>query len=287
MKNYFLNPATGLLIVFLLVFGSACQQRITYPAISGDPEAAPEPGGIVWRDLVTPDPAAAQRFYGAVFGWTFETLGDGAYTVIKHEGDPIGGIFPMPVAARANSTAEWVVSISVADVSTATKAIVAAGGEIVASPQKLRGRGFTSVVADPQGAIFSIIAVERDTEASSSNNEWLWTELWSNDIDASVGFYEGITGLDAREIKDDTRDYFLFEDGETKLAGMIKNPMQNTRTHWVPYVRVSDPSAIADKVQNAGGTVLAGPSPALRNGNVVVIMDPSGAHFVAQRRQAD
>ncbi len=263
---------------------TACQQRITYPAIPGGEGETVESGHVIWRDLVTRDPAAAQRFYGTVFGWTFETLGDGAYSVIKHDGQPIGGIFPMPATADANSTAEWIVALSSSDVEQAANTVVGSGGRMVASVQKMRGRGTTAVVADPQGAIFSLLSAgggagDRDPDM----NSWLWTELWSNDLDASVGFYESVTGLDATEATDDGREYFVFEEGDKKYAGMIQNPMQNTRTHWVPYIRVSDPAETARKVREAGGTVLAGPTPALRNGSVVVIMDPSGAHFVAQR----
>ena len=37
-----------------------------------------EPGAWAMSHLDTPDPAAAAAFYGAVFGWTTETFGEGA-----------------------------------------------------------------------------------------------------------------------------------------------------------------------------------------------------------------
>src|SRR5258705_4371031 len=39
---------------------------------SGSPRL---PGKFVWADLVTDDLAAAQNFYGRLFGWTFRDVG--------------------------------------------------------------------------------------------------------------------------------------------------------------------------------------------------------------------
>ena len=34
------------------------------------------PGAMNWNDLITPDPDGAERFYGELFGWTFEEVPD-------------------------------------------------------------------------------------------------------------------------------------------------------------------------------------------------------------------
>src|SRR5580765_8497591 len=41
--------------------------------VSGSPRL---PGKFVWADLVTDDVAAAQKFYGGLFGWTFQDAGE-------------------------------------------------------------------------------------------------------------------------------------------------------------------------------------------------------------------
>ncbi len=41
-------------------------------------ETAPS-GAPIWIDLATSDVARAQEFYGAVFGWTFESAGPPEY----------------------------------------------------------------------------------------------------------------------------------------------------------------------------------------------------------------
>src|SRR5690348_3386948 len=56
------------------------------------------PGKFAWFDLVTDDLAAARRFYGAVFGWQFLTVGQKpeSYTFAVLEGARIGGMLQRP-----------------------------------------------------------------------------------------------------------------------------------------------------------------------------------------------
>ena len=51
-------------------------------------------GKMVWTDLVTPDLGAAERFYGGLFGWTFQTVHTGVsdYAVVLVDGRPIGAL---------------------------------------------------------------------------------------------------------------------------------------------------------------------------------------------------
>src|SRR5262245_11723679 len=61
--------------LFLLVsFGFAADPPPLPPltTVSGSPRL---PGKFVWADLVTDDVAAAQKFYGQLFGWTFREAG--------------------------------------------------------------------------------------------------------------------------------------------------------------------------------------------------------------------
>ena len=51
------------------------------------------PGAFSWSELMTPDPAAAREFYGALFGWKFDVMnmGQGDYHVVKADGTAVGG----------------------------------------------------------------------------------------------------------------------------------------------------------------------------------------------------
>lgn len=274
----------GLSLFLALVLLPACQQRITYPSV---PEATPEEmtsGAFVWRDLITRDPLAARQFYGEVFGWAFETLGSEAqrYILIRHDGKPIGGIFPMPVDAAPGSTAEWINLMAVSSVKGVTEAVKARGGKVIFPPADLKGRGMSALVADPQGAMLGLVESGVPTKEPSLNG-WLWTELWSGTPTASADFYQSLLNYKVEKMEGNSPDYWIFEKDNVKCAGLIQNPMRDTRSQWLPYIRVADPAAITEKAKAAGATVLAAPSPKLRNGNVAVLMDPTGAPFVVQR----
>ena len=66
-------------------------------------------------------------------------------------------------------------------------------------------------------------------------------------------------------------------------AGIIQLETEGVRSHWVPYVRVADPEAIAEQVEELGGRVLIPPSVDLRSGSVALIADPGGAPLVVQQ----
>jgi uncharacterized protein len=63
------------------------------PPLNDPPTNARLPGKFVWVDLLTPDVARAEAFYGKLFGWTFRKIGDGdnAYTLAFLGEEPMAG----------------------------------------------------------------------------------------------------------------------------------------------------------------------------------------------------
>ncbi len=52
---------------------------------------------VVWWEIETPDPAGAQAFYGALFGWRFRRAFEGSdlkrdYWIIEADGETLGGL---------------------------------------------------------------------------------------------------------------------------------------------------------------------------------------------------
>src|SRR5260370_2596137 len=56
------------------------------------------PGAPVWIDLAVPDVGAAAAFYGALFGWEFQSAGPdaGGYGMFPLRGKPVPAIGPPP-----------------------------------------------------------------------------------------------------------------------------------------------------------------------------------------------
>jgi len=172
-------------ILVLFVIGitfSSCDNGITYPPVSQNPTGEYHPGQFVWHDLATPNPVAAMDFYSKVFGWEYKTLGSGdkAYHVILLNGKPIGGIFKL--AKKYNAGSEWISSVSVNDVDKAVEYNLSNGGKTIFKPTYFKGRGYTALVQDPQGAFIAFLHADGGDPAlnvDSDDNNWLWNELWT------------------------------------------------------------------------------------------------------------
>jgi hypothetical protein len=117
-------------------------------------------GAVSWTELTTPDPAAAQAFYGALFGWRFQTMdmGQGAYHVIKvGEDGAIGGIMATPPEAKGMPPM-WGSYVTVADCDATAAQCTALGGKVCVGPMDIPTVGRFAMLQDPQGATICCIA---------------------------------------------------------------------------------------------------------------------------------
>ena len=124
-----------------------------------------EPGAWAMSHLETPDPDGAAAFYGAVFGWTTETYGEGAgaVTMFRLPGY-VGGEPRQPVSREVIATMaatsddgapRWNVNLWDHDVDATSAKAVELGGSVVAAPFDTPMTR-TAVLADPHGATFTI-----------------------------------------------------------------------------------------------------------------------------------
>lgn len=118
-------------------------------------ELVNEPGAFTWSELCTRDPAAAQEFYPAVFGWNVG--GDAYYTRWLVEDKAVAGMLPMPVDVPAEVPPNWTVYFAVDDVERAAAKVKELGGGQV-SPFIDSPAGRLAVVHDPWHAQFAVIS---------------------------------------------------------------------------------------------------------------------------------
>jgi predicted enzyme related to lactoylglutathione lyase len=127
-----------------------------------------EPGAWAMSHLSSPDPERAVAFYGALFGWTTETFGEGdsAITMFRLPGY-VGGEPEQPVsrevvatmsAAHGDGTPGWGVNLWDRDVDATAAKAVELGGRVLAAPFDT-SMSRMAVLADPHGAPFSISTV--------------------------------------------------------------------------------------------------------------------------------
>lgn len=134
---------------------------------------APEPGSVTHFELYTEDPDATRAFHEAVFGWAFETIDDGAYTMIRPPTPPYGGL----MAATDDMPAGTLAYLLAESAEDTCDAIEDAGGRVLREPFEIEGWGTMAVFEAPGGIVQAVwesapeaevARADRGTESVSS-----------------------------------------------------------------------------------------------------------------------
>jgi len=117
-----------------------------------------EPGAFTWAELQTTDQATAAGFFGSVFGWDADVadMGPmGKMTIFKLAGRGVASGMDVPMPGVPS---HWQVYFAVDDCDGACDTVTTNGGTVL-MPAMDSPPGKMAVVADPAGAVFSIIAL--------------------------------------------------------------------------------------------------------------------------------
>jgi hypothetical protein len=264
---------------------AGCSRGVTLPPLVE--ESGPQiPGKFVWHNLVTGDGEAARKFYGGLFGWEFDVKDDGRYSVITYQGRNLGGILDTSREGNVPTGGHWLSAMSVPDLDASLSAVSKAGGKQLEAPIDVSGVGRVVTVEDADGAVLHLLSsVHGDPpDVEPPVHTWLWHELLANNADRALGFYEAAFGYRVESLKKNPSSEYrvLWSSGEAR-AGILQNPFEKARSAWIPYVRVDDPAALAERVPELGGRVIVAPRPEVREGTLAVVLDPSGAPLALQK----
>ena len=272
-----------LLAVFLLIGGvSACSTTATGPALDTHLSETPLTGKFVWHDLITDDVEAARRFYGGLFGWSFQDVEHPAgapYTVITHDGRYVGGLLKLADPQDADYS-RWLGYVSVGDVDSALQWTRSEGGQVVAGPVDLGALGRAAAVVDPQGAVVGLLRSrlgDPDDSKAPVAGQVVWDELLAADDQAAARFYAGLAGYRTETLKRRGGEYLMLMAQGRERAGVMQRPDERLQPLWLTHFAVEDPVAATRRAEELGGKVLLAPSPELRDGQLAVVEDPTGA----------
>jgi predicted enzyme related to lactoylglutathione lyase len=248
----------------------------------------PLEGKFVWFDLITDDAEVARRFYGGLFGWSFEkTKGPGGddYFLIQNNGIYLGGMVTRPDPPDGTEISRWLPYASVSNVDASANRAAAAGGEIVVAPLDVR-LGRVAVIVDPEGAAFGLarsnIGDPDDDTTAAAPGRVVWTELLAADVANASSFYGVVVGLDTKTIERRGGTYTLLRSGGVDRAGLLSNPT-DWGPQWLTHFGVEDPAAAAARAAELGGRVLLEPTAEVREGTMALVTDPWGAVFALRK----
>jgi predicted enzyme related to lactoylglutathione lyase len=108
--------------------------------------------------------------------------------------------------------------------------------------------------------------------------QFVWRELMSTDVAASLRFYTEVFGWKSQTMKmPNDMDYTVLSAGDVGVGGLMKNPAPGVPAFWSSSVSVEDVDATAKLVTAAGGQVIVPPMDAGGMGRYAGFMDPQGA----------
>ena len=117
---------------------------------------------LTWNELMTPDPRAVADFYEAVFGWkaNHAPMEGMEYTVFMVDGGSENGIAGAMKPPMEGMPAFWGVYFNVDDAEATVKRAKELGASVMMEASLTPGVGTLAAMADPQGAMFSIMTPE-------------------------------------------------------------------------------------------------------------------------------
>lgn len=267
------------------------------------------PGVPCWVDTTQADPAKAAEFYGGLFGWQVEESmpegADGSYLIGRIRGGDVGAISAMQEGAPP--VPMWNVYIWVDDADASAKQVVAAGGTVLAEPFDVGDAGRMAVLADTEGAVFSVWQARghRGSKVVNEHGAVVFHGLASRDVAAAERFYGAVFGWKPLELPGSPM-WMLpgygdhLEEGTPGLkeqtAGMgvpdgfidvVAQLMpiadgDDTPPHWNVTFATDDVQATVARAAELGAEVVDGPTdaPWVR---MALIRDPQGATFIASQ----
>ena len=278
----------GLLAAFLCVAGAVptMSAPLQLPAIVEPAGHEHHLGKIIFVELVTPDLSAAKKFYAGLFGWTFRDIqaGETKYAEAFLDGRPVAGLIHKDVPAGEHRQPAWLSFFAVENVDAAKMVAVQNGAKVLFEPHNVPDRGQEAVFADPQGAVFVVLASSSGDppDVLATPGEWIWSSLITSDPDADAAFYQKLFNYEVYELPANPGvQHLLLASEDYARASVNTLPVDRPKAHphWLNYVRVEDAVKMSAKVVALGGRVLVEPQVDRHGGKVAVVADPLGASF--------
>jgi predicted enzyme related to lactoylglutathione lyase len=279
-----LPQCLSLLLLSLICLPALRAASFELPPLNSPASTEHHVGKVVWADLVTPDLGAAERFYGGLFGWTFQTIhtGKSDYAVALANGRPVGGLFQKTIPAGEHRQSAWLTFIAVRDVDSAKRAALAHGAKVVSDSRSYPSRGRQAVLSDPEGAVFAILGSSSGDAPDflAAPGEWIWSSLLARNPDAEAAFYQQVFAYDVFDLaSDDGLEHVILSNDDFARASVNGMPGDPARrhAHWLNFIRVDNTVDMVAKVTASGGRVLVEPHVDRHGGQVAVVADPAGA----------
>ncbi|MGP4003577.1 VOC family protein [Streptomyces sp. 8N706] len=243
------------------------------------PEGAP-----CWADVSLPDLEAGKRFYGELFGWTFEEGSPdfGYYTQALSEGKRVAGLAPF-MEGQEDMPPAWGVYFASPDIARTAEKIGENGGETVMGPMEVADLGSMLIAKDPGDAYFGVWqpGTHQGFEKKYEPGSFGWAEICVREPERVDDFYPAVFPYEAQPAGDDNVDFTVWKVEGQPVAGRFKlggDIPPDVPSHAMVYYVVASCDDAAGTVQRLGGKLRMGPKDS-PFGRFAVVADQQGATF--------
>jgi uncharacterized protein len=107
-----------------------------------------------------------------------------------------------------------------------------------------------------------------------------WADVTSPDVDAAAAFYSELFGwLAEKDPRPEAGGYTMFSRNGKHVAAALPPQQEGIPSAWTVYLATNDVDVTAERIREAGGTVMLQPVDVFDAGRLAVASDPSGAVF--------
>lgn len=241
----------------------------------------PYAGAICWRELSSPNPAAAAAFYRELFAWTSKDVDMGPmgnYTILNHGEEMVAGVMAGP---SPEVPSHWINYVTVDDVDASAAQVEQLGGRVLMPPADAPEIGRFSIVTDPEGAVFGLL---RDPSGQSVpamsarpvTGTFCWAQLMTRDVEAAQRFYTAVFGWKVSMYQ----GMVTLSRGDGGLGSIMAMPPHvpaEVPAYWENYVAVDDLEASYSRALALGAKSLVPPTSIPNTGDFALVATQEGA----------
>ncbi|CAN5206171.1 VOC family protein [soil metagenome] len=238
-------------------------------------------GAPIWIDLATSDLDRAKEFYGAVFGWTFQSSGPeyGGYVTAAKDSRVVAGL--MANDPQWNSPDGWTTYLHTPDIAATVETITAAGGQCCSGAMAIPAKGTMAIFNDAAGALTGLWQPggHDGFEVTGCAGSPAWFQLTTADYRRALDFYRTVFGIDTH-VESDTPEFRYTNaifDGVPGF-GVMDGAAFDGPSQWTVFLAADDVDKALEVAVDQGGAVVRGAEDT-PYGRLAAVTDPTGAAF--------
>lgn len=242
---------------------------------------------VVHFEIHGPDREGLQKFYGELFGWHIQDMGEMNYGMVDtHGGAGINGGITTSQDGRPNQ----IFYVEVPDVGAGLQKAVSLGATKLMDVMDIPGGPTIAVFADKAGNAIGLVGPPDGEPQGVSDGEGKpvgWWEISGGDFAEQKAFYADLFGWQYQEMDNPAFSYAMIEpQTDYGCAGAINVSKEEPRNGITLWAGVDRLQPFLDKANDLGAKTVLEPTQAEGGPELAMFIDPQGNAFGMYRQDS-